>query len=37
MKEEMIILVDENDIQKGVMGKMEVHKQGYYIEHFLFL
>ena len=24
----MIILVDENDVQKGIMGKMEVHKQG---------
>ena len=24
----MIILVDENDVQKGIMGKTEVHKQG---------
>ena len=24
----MIILVDENDVQKGIMSKMEVHKQG---------
>ena len=28
MKEEMIILVDENDVQKGIMSKMEVHKHG---------
>jgi isopentenyl-diphosphate delta-isomerase len=34
MKEELVILVDEQDNEIGVMPKMEAHKRPYYITLF---
>ncbi|WP_225974261.1 hypothetical protein [Arachidicoccus ginsenosidivorans] len=37
MDRNKVVLVDENDLALGEMNKLEAHKKGNFIVHFLFL